>query len=224
MTSAAPLPTTRLAGSRPAALLLTAWALLAAVPACAQSQGALDPLPPPGFGSLKQSDLALLVRSDELEVRLVPLDQRVTRLLARDAYQSLEGLVHSRRTSIDSVARLYGISAPGLALVTFFGGREGARFDPSTLTLGIRNRVLRPRGIVPFTPRFTSQQLGVRDQVSAIYVFDELMPVTDDFNFQYQGRQSESWQNKQRLLDRERSRVAARSRVTRPDSGAAAGP
>ena len=203
-----------------------AWALLVAVPACArgQGQGALDPLPPPGFGSLRQDDLALHVRSDELEVRVVPLDQRVTRLLARDAYQSLEGLVHSRRGSIDSVARISGISAPGLALVTFFGGREGARFDPSNLTLGIRNRVLRPRGVVPFSPRFTSQQLNVREQVSAIFIFDELLPVTDDFTFAYQGRGSESWQNKQRMLDRERGRVAARSRLTRPDSGAVAAP
>jgi hypothetical protein len=200
------------------ALLGYIGALLMALPACAQGQGALDPLPPPGYGSLKQSDLALLIRTDELEVRLVPLDERVTRLLARDAYQSLQGLVHSRRAAIDSVARIYGISAPGLALVTFFGGRAGTRFDPSTLTLGIRNRVLRPRGIVPFTPRFTSQQLNVREQVSAIFLFDELLPVTDDFNFSYQGRTSENWQNKQRVLDRERGRVAARSRVTRPDT------
>lgn len=206
---------------RTIALLGCVGTLLAAAPACAQGQGgAADPLPPPGFGSLKQSDLALNVRSDELEVRLVPLDQRVTRLLARDAHESLESLVHSRRASIDSVARMYGISAPGLALVTFFGGRMGARFDPSTLTLGIRNRVLRPRGVVPFSPRFTSQQLDVREQVSAIFVFDELLPVTDDFNFAYQGRVSESWGNKQRLLDRERGRVAARARVTRPDSAA----
>ncbi len=207
---------------RSIALLGCAWALLAVAPALAQEgTGALDPLPPPGFGSLKQSDLALGLRSDELEVRLVPLDQRVTRLLARDAYESLEGLVRSRRSSIDSLARLSGISAPGLALVTFFGGREGARFDPSNLNLGIRNQVLRPRGIVPFSPRFTSQQLNVREQVSAIYLFDELLPVTDAFTFSYQGRVSEDWQNKQRLLDRERGRVAARSRVTRPDSGAA---
>ena len=203
-------------------LLGCAWALLAAAPALAQEGGgALDPLPPPSLGSLKQSDLALRLRSDELEVRLVPLDQRVTRLLARDAYESLEGLVRSRRSAIDSLARLSGISAPGLALVTFFGGREGARFDPSNLHLGIRNQLLRPRGIVPFSPRFTSQQLSVREQVSAIYIFDELLPVTDAFTFSYQGRVSEDWQNKQRLLDRERGRVAARARVTRPDSGAA---
>lgn len=204
-------------------LLGCAWGLLAVAPALAQGdRGALDPLAPPGFGSLTQSDLALRLRSDELEVRLVPLDERVTRLLARDAYESLRSLVYSRRSAIDSLARLYGISAPGLALVTFFGGREGARFDPWNLNLGIRNQVLRPRGIVPFSPRFTSQQLNVREQVSAIYIFDELLPVTDAFSFSYQGRLSEDWQNKQRLLDRERARVAARARVTRPDSAGTA--
>jgi hypothetical protein len=203
-------------------LLGCGWALLAAAPALAQDgDGAPDRLPPPGHGSLKQSDLALGVRTDEVGVRLVPLDERVTRLLARDAYQSLQGLVHSRRAAIDSVARLSGISAPGLALVSFFGEREGARFDPSTLNLEIRNQLRRPRGIVPFSPRFTSQQLNVREQVTAIYIFDELLPVTDDFTFSYQGRTSEAWQNKQQLLDRERARVAARSRLARPDSGAA---
>jgi hypothetical protein len=207
---------------RTIALLGSAWGLLAAGPALAQAgTGGLDPLPPPGFGSLRQSDLALRITSDELEVRLVPLDQRVTRLLARDAYESLEGLVRSRRSSIDSLARLSGISTPGLVLVTFYGGREGARFDPSNLNLEIRNQFLRPRGIVPFSSRFTSQQLNVREEVTAIYIFDELLPVTDAFTFSYQGRVSEDWQSRQRLLDRERGRVAARSRGTRPDSGAA---
>jgi hypothetical protein len=213
---------------RPLVLLGCAWMLLATVPGCAQGQnqdqGAVDPVFPPGHGSLRQSDLALNIRTSELEIRLVPLDPRVTRLLARDAYQSLEGLIHSRRAAIDSVARIYGISSPGLALVTFFGGRSGVRFDPSSVNLVIRNRLLRPRGIVPFTPRFTSQQLDVREQVSAIYLFDELMPVNDDFSFAYQGRVSENWQNKQRMLDRERARVASRARGTRPDSGVTAVP
>ena len=211
---------------RTIAVLGCAWTLLAVVPACGAGQaggggGAVDALPPPGYGSLKQSDLALGMRNDELEIRLVPLDERVTRLLARDAYESLQSLVHSRRASIDSVARMYGISSPGLALVTFFGQREGARFDPYSLTLSIRNQVSRARGVVPFSPRFTAHQLGVREQASGIYVFDELLPVTDDFTFAYQGRTSESWGNKQRTLDRERGRVAARARVTQPDSAAA---
>jgi hypothetical protein len=212
---------------RTIALVGTVWTLLAMVPACGHGQGgggAVDPLPPPGYGSLKQSDLALRVRNDDLEVRLVPLDERVTRLLARDAYESLQSLVHSRRGSIDSVARSYGISSPGLALITFFGNRVGARFDPSTLTLGIRNQIYHPRGVVPFSPRFTSQQLNVREQVSAVFVFDELLPVMDDFNFSYQGQDSENWQNKQRLLERERGRATARFRAARPDSVVAGSP
>jgi hypothetical protein len=210
-------------------VLACLWTLLAAVPACGHSQGpggvqgagAVDGLPPPGYGSLKQSALALGMRNDELEIRLVPLDQRVTRLLARDAYESLESLVHSRRASIDSVARMYGISSPGLALVSFFGQREGARFDPYSLTLGIRNQVLRARGVVPFSPHFSNQQLGVREQASGIYVFDELLPVNDEFTFAYQGRTSENWANKQRILDQERGRVAARARGTQPDTAGA---
>jgi hypothetical protein len=195
-------------------------------PACAsaqQGQGGAEPLPPAAYGSLTQNDLGLKVRTDELEVRLVPLDQRVTRLLAPDGYRSLQGLVASRRRAIDSIAVRSGISQPGLALVTFFGQQEGIRFDPQTVALIIRNRYLRPIGIVPFSPRFNSQQLGVREQVSAIFLFEEEMPVEDSFRFNYGGVDSDDWQNKRRLLDQERARVAARSRTQRPDSAAGAG-
>ena len=80
-----------------------------------------------------------------------------------------------------------GISRPGLALVTFFGQRANARFDPQSLTLVTRNRVFQPLGIVPFTPRFTSQQLDVREQVSAIFLFEEDLPVNDSFTISYAG-------------------------------------
>ena len=203
------------------ALLLTALAGTAvAAPACAQGTGQTsdDALPPPGYGSLRQDDLALRVGNAEIDVRFVPLDLRVTSLLARDSYASLQSLVQSRRRSIDSVASAAGISRPGLALVTFFGQQAGARYDPQNVTLLVRSRVYRPLGIVPFTPRFTSQQLSVREQVSAIYLFEESIPVTDDFSLSYAGLTSESWSRKQPSLDRERARVASRARVQRADS------
>ena len=198
------------------ALLLAA--LAGRLPAQASGQATVEALPPGGYGSLRQDDLALRVRTAELDVRFVPLDLRVTTLLGRDSYQSLHSVVQSRRQAIDSVARAAGIGRPGLALVTFFGLRSGARFDPQTLTVNVRNRVLRPLGIVPFTSRFTAQQLEVRDQMSAIYLFEELMPVTDDFSIGYGGQSSESWLKKQSMLDRERSRVASRARVERADT------
>ena len=167
---------------------------------------------PPGYGTLSQNDLALRVRNDDLEIRFIPLDPRVIRLLAPDAYQSIRGLVETHRRGIDSVASRAGVSQPGLALVSFFGQRPDVHFDAQTLTLLIRNRVFQPLGTIPLTPRFTSGQLGVRDQASAIYVFEETIPVDDSFTLSYGTLTSDDWQNKQPTLERERGRVAARAR------------
>jgi hypothetical protein len=84
--------------------------------------------------------------------------------------------------------------------------------------LSIRNRIFRPLGFLPLTPKFTSQQLGVRDQVSAIYLFEEEIPVDDSFTLTYGAQTSDDWQNKQQLLNRERARVSSRSRTERPDT------
>jgi hypothetical protein len=196
-------------------LLLTL--LGCAAPARGQSGERARPLPP-GYGSLTQNDIALRVRNDDIEIRFVPLDHRIMPLLAGDAYQSLRQLVETNRRAIDSVASRAGVSHPGLALVSFFGQRPDVRFDAQTLTLLIRNRTFQPLGTIPMNPKFTSGQLGVREQASAIYVFEEEIPVTDSFSLTYAGLTSEDWENKRTALDRERARVAARARTERPDT------
>jgi hypothetical protein len=201
---------------RPWYLMLVAVMLPGARPAAAQGTA-----PPGGYGSLTQDDVALRIRTSDTDVRFVPLDARVTRLLARDSWTSLRSLVESRRRSIDSLANVAGVSRPGLALVTFFGQRANARFDPQTLTVIVRSRELRPLGIVPFSGRFNSQQLDVREQVSGIYLYEEDLPVNDSFTISYAGQTSDDWQHKQPVLDRERARVALRERGQRPDSPAA---
>ena len=188
-----------------------------ASPAKGQSGERARPLPA-GYGTLTQNDLALRLSNDDLEIRFIPLDHRVTRLLARDAYQSLLGLTDSHRREIDSVASRAGVSQPGLALVSFFGLRPDVRFDAQTLTLLIRNRVFRPIGVIPLNPKFTSGQLGIREQASAIYLFEEDLPVSDSFTLSYGGLTSEDWQNKLPTLDRERARVAARASGAQRDT------
>jgi hypothetical protein len=207
-------------------VVLLLWLVSATSLAAQGNHGGTDQLPPEGYGRLNQNDLSLRLRTNELEVRFIPLDQRVLRLLARDAYESLVGLVRSRRASIDSVGNLTGVSRPGLALVSYFALSDRARIDPQTLTVMVRNRVFQPLGIVPMSPRFSAQQLNVREQVSGIYLFEEDLPVDDSFTISYNGLTSDDWQGKQRDLDRERARVAARARSavadsTRTDSGAA---
>lgn len=169
------------------------------------------------YGTLNQNDLALRVRNEDLEIRFVPLDPEVTRLLANDAFQSLRSLVETRRRSIDSVASRAGITEPGLALVSFFGLRSDTRFDPQTLTVRLRNRALQPLGVIPIDARFTSQQLDLRQQASAIYLFEEDLPVDDSFSLSYGSVVSEDWRNKQHALNRERARVSARERSGKLD-------
>ncbi len=185
--------------------------LTSPVPAAAQAPGQAQ-IVPVSYGTLNQDDLSLRVRNEDVEIRFVPLDPLVTRLLANDAFQSLRSLVESRRRSIDSVASRAGVTEPGLALVSFFGLRPDTRFDPQTLTLLIRNRVFRPLGLIPINSKFTSQQLNAREQASAIYVFEEDIPVNDSFTLSYGDLLSDDWQGKQQLLDRERARVSAKAR------------
>jgi hypothetical protein len=192
--------------------------LACAAAGAVEAQDSSARLPPAGYGSLTQNDLSLRLRTEDIEMRFVPLDARVTVLLGRDSWNSLRTLVESRRPSIDSVARASGISRPGLALVTFFAQRANARFDPQTLTLVTRNRVFKPLGIVPFSSRFSAQQLNVREQVSAIYLFEEDLPVNDSFSVSYAGLTSEDWERRQPTLDRERARVASRSRASARDT------
>ena len=185
--------------------------------AAAQSAAPL-PVTTVSYGTLNQNDLAIRVRNEDVEIRFIPLDAKVTRLLANDAFQSLRSLVETRRRSIDSVASRAGVTEPGLALVSFFGLRPDTRFDPQTLTVRLRNRALQPLGIIPINARFTSHQLDQREQASAIYLFEEDLPVDDSFSLSYGALISEDWQTKQPLIDRERARVSARARTSRPDT------
>jgi hypothetical protein len=198
--------------------LATLLALLgSAAPASGQSGDRPRPVPP-GYGSLTQDDLSLRLRNDEIEIRFVPLDRRLEPLLASDAYRSLRDLLETHRRSIDSVAARAGVSQPGRALVSFFGQRPDVRFDAQTLTLLIRNRVVRPLGFIALNGKFSSGQLGIREQASAIYLFDQEIPVNDSFTLSYGALTSSDWETKQPTLNRERARVAARARGERRDT------
>ena len=169
-------------------------------------------LPPVGYGTLNQDDVSLRLTGDEIEVRFLPLDERVLRLLGNDAYSSLHQLVASKKTAIDSVSRAAGISNPGLVLITFFGLRQDARFDPQDVSVTVRNRLYRPLGIVPYTANFTAHQLAVRQQATAIYIFEEAIAVYEPITLSYAGATTDGWKDVLQVIERERARVAGRAR------------
>ncbi|HEU4699018.1 MAG TPA: hypothetical protein VFS40_07560 [Gemmatimonadales bacterium] len=168
---------------------------------------------PAGFGSLNQNDVAVRLRTPDLEVRIVLLDEGLLRLLAPDSYAALHQTAASRRAAIDSVGRQRGVSVPGLALVGFYGLRQGVQFDPQLVTITARGRILRPIGIVPLGAAFNTQQLDLRGQAMAIYVFEETIPVTEPLGFAYGVARNDDWARRLPVLERERQRVLARARA-----------
>lgn len=191
---------------------------LAAGPGAAQEAIAGGELPPAGYGSLNQDNVNVRILLSDIEVRFLPLDERLIRLLAPDAYESLHGLVVSRQGVIDSAARVAGLTSPGLALVSFFARRSAAQFDPENVALSYRNQFERPAAIVPYTANFSSRQLDVRRQATAIYLFDEPLPVYERFDVVYGTTQS-SWSDDiLRRIEIERVRVQSRSQAGKGDS------
>src|SRR5436853_30466 len=81
--------------------------------------------------------------------------------------------VPGQRAAIASLAAQAGVAHPSLVMVTFYGLVPQARFSPEDLNLASRGRLFRPVGIVPLSPRWSSNLLDAREQAVAIYLFDE---------------------------------------------------
>lgn len=202
------------------ALVIGLLALASLAPAAKgqDSTSAQGDLPPAGFGTLNQDDIAVTLRQEDLEIRVVPLDERILRLLAPDAYVSLSGILKTRSADIDSISRRNGVAVPGILFVTFFARRAGARFDPQNLNLMIRNQLYRPIGVVRYSANFNSQQLEVRQQASGLILFEETLPVFEPFTISYGTTSSDAWEGKLTRIQRERTRVTGRG-VRRDSAG-----
>jgi hypothetical protein len=198
--------------------LVTATAACAGHPAPAPAQqptssvgGDQGSLVPPGHGQLRQDVITLSLRSGSLELRFTPLDERVTRLLSSDAYQSLQVLLTRQAGAIDSTVSRLGIRTPGLALVSFYGLAPNTRFDPQLVTLTVRNQQFQPAAVLPISTSFSSQQLDTRDQATGLIIFDQPIPVTEPFDLDYLDASSSDWARRLNRFDRERARIRAKA-------------
>ncbi len=192
-----------------ASALRLAWAL-AALPTAAHGQEA--DLPPAGFGTLRQDQVGVRLQTENLQVRVLPLDESVIRLLSADAYRALRDLAASRAADVRAAARAAGHDSVQLFFVQFFALQPQVRFSPDQLYITSQNTSLRPVGIVPITPRWSEYQIDQRQQAAAIYLFEPIIPVLRPFAVSYADRTSQAWSGILQLLDAERARALARSR------------
>lgn len=180
----------------------------------ALSQEAQDPMgtmPPIGFGSLTQEQTSISIANSQLTVRFQPLNERLLRLLAPDAYRALSGMIASRRAAIDSVSRMSGTSLPGLMLVTVYGNVADVRFEPTLIGVSMNSRRFDPVGIIPLDANFSRQQLQRQTVGMGLFIFAEELPVYSAMAFSYGTVAAEGWASKISTFDRELARVSARA-------------
>jgi hypothetical protein len=172
--------------------------------------------PPAGFGTLRQEAISIGFRTAEFEIQVVPLDERVIRLLAPDTYRSLNRLKATRSDELAAIATRYGLQTPNVFLVRFFGLQSSVRFEPEFLTITSQNRLFRALEIIPMSPMWSGRQLNQRETAAAIYVFEDGIRILDPITLSYVTATTDRWAVLVRALDTERASVIARAAGRRP--------
>ena len=172
---------------------------------------------PAGYGTLRQDEIAIrFIVRDAIQVRLIPLDENVTRLLAPDSWRAMRDLRDSRAGEITAVARRFTVRDPVLFYVSFFGVQPEATFNPTDLVIATGGREFRPLDLVPLTTGFREQRIRQREIQSAIYIFEEGLDVRQPFTVSLEGITNASWAGTLRTLERERALVRSRATQGRP--------
>ncbi len=166
---------------------------------------------PPGFGSLRQDDIAIRLEPQGLIVRAIPLDESVIRLLTPDSYRALRDLQESNRRTTEGIARRSGGGFPDLWYVSFYGREDNARFSPMDLVITSGGQDFRPIDVIPLSTGFGEQRLRQRETQSAVYVYPEGVDVDHPLTVSFQGLQSSIWEQLLQRIERERARVRARA-------------
>jgi hypothetical protein len=175
-------------------------------------------LVPAGFGTLRQDDIALKLQVDQVQVRVIPLEESVIRVLAPDSYRSLHGLRESKREAIDRLAGRYMLRERNVWLVSFFGLAPDARFSPGELTLSVSGRDYRPVEILALSTGFGEQRLAQRETQTALYLFGDGVNLNQPIIVRMQGREDPSWGDILQRVEQERALI--RGRATRAGPGA----
>jgi hypothetical protein len=192
-------------------LTVLALAVLAAAPARAQ-QGADTTSLPAGFGTLRQDDIAVRVQVNALQVRVLPLDERVIRTLSPDSYRTLHELRESKRAAVDAVLRRTAMPGASLWYVQFYNLEQGeARFSPMEVVITSAGRDFRALEVFPLTPGFGEQRLRQREGQAALYLFDPAVDINQPLTVTFETQQNAAWETLLKKVDRERAMIRSRA-------------
>lgn len=182
------------------------------VPGAVMPVGAQEPeqeeLVPAGHGTLKIDDATMQLRSGPLLIKVTPLTEAVTRLLAPDSYQRLHNMAEPR---LAAAADATGGRPPELFLVTFFSYEANVDFQPEDLQASHQGRLMRPATILAVTPGWGRQRLEQQEQQIAVYVFEGPIDYEQPIMMQYGLESTNVWTRIIPTLEIERTKVRAKA-------------
>ena len=179
--------------------------------------GASHPLVPVGYGTLSQDAITVLVRSEGLQVKFVPLSEWVIRLTAPDTYRRLNGYKVSRAEEVLELTQRAGERGwPLVAFVTFFSRSVEESFEPYDLQVSNQSRLYRPFDVIPVTPDFGRARLGQQESQVALYLFSPEIDLNLPTVVRYGDAESDRWNSIRGTLDSERSRANSRAGAGQP--------
>ena len=177
-------------------------------------------LVPAGYGTLRQDDIGIRLSTRGVQVRAIPLEESIIRVLAPDSYRTLRDLLESRRAEIDAIASRSGVRGPSVWYVSFFGIQPDARFSPMELIITSAGRDFRPLEILPLSPGFGEHRLNQRETQTALFVFEDGVDPEQPLRVAMQGERSVVWQETLRRIERERALIRSRAAARTEPPGA----
>jgi hypothetical protein len=173
----------------------------------------LTSLIPAGYGSLRQDDVAIHLDLSALQVRAIPLEESVIRVLSPDSYRALHELVTSQAPRIREAERRNGLVRSTLWYVSFYGLELGeTRFSPRELIITNVGRDFRPVEVIGLSAGFGTQRLRQREVQNAVYVFDGQLDVNQPLTASYEAARTSEWSSVLERVERERALVRSRAR------------
>ena len=164
---------------------------------------------PPGFGTLKQDEFTVQLRSGPLLIKVTPLNENVIRTAAPDTYQRLHNIAESRRPE---AARAAGAAGDlELFQVSFFSYDPDVVFQPENLQITHQGRQMRAAAIVALTPGWGRQRLAQQEDQRAIYGFPGKFDYNQGMTVRYGADQSDAWTGIIPKLETERVKIIARA-------------
>ena len=190
----------------------------AQIPPAGQTGASADTLDPnyvpAGFGALRQDDIALKVTpTSGLQVRAIPMDERMIRLLSPDSYRALRELMNSKQTALNAVKDRNRLPSYSVWYVSFFALEQGeTRFSPQEFIINNTGRDFRPIDVLPLSSGFGEYRLRQREVASALFVFDGQIDLNQPTSAVMEGTTSVTdWARVMQQVERERALVRSRA-------------